>query len=234
MLQWRDCYSATTSPSADFCFDCASQTVGTTNKIVQIPTEPKPTALHFAQPGALPNATVKPMTVTTIPTANSFTRQRMPRCVSQSRRMWPKYGVPRNHRCNRGDDRAKQAPASSTQGVVGSTGRIAPSIAMPTNSSPRPANRNRRTPVYGIVATEIVSGWGSVIVITVGNRNLVDCSLSREWDDSSEVYQAYLLVRSGTRGGGQHDRRLRLLGSVPNPHPPPNRFARATSECVPR
>lgn len=106
--------------------------------MVAIPTDPSPMALHLAQSGARPKAAVNPMTVTTMPTANSFTRQRIPRCASQSRKRCPKYGERFNHRCNRGDDRAKQAPAKRIHGVVGSTGKIAPRMPMPTNSSPKP------------------------------------------------------------------------------------------------
>ena len=70
-------------------------------------------------------------------TAKSFTRQRMPRCFSQSRIIGPKYGEPHNQRCNLGDEREKQPPASRTHGTVGNPGSIAPATAMPRNSNPK-------------------------------------------------------------------------------------------------
>ncbi len=122
-------------------------------------------------------------TGTTRHTATHFTGRRMPRCSSQSRSRVPNTGDRRSHRWSRGLDRAKHALASSTHGVVGSPGRMAPRYAIPTHSSPAVRYSVRRSPEAGRAGAGGAAGGG-------GSAGMV----------TSEGYGGALVTEAGVMG----------------------------------
>lgn len=88
-----------------------------------------------------------PPTRTIVRILMNFTRQVMQRCSSQFRIMGPKVSLASNQRCQRSEERAKQAADKSTKGVVGSNGKTMPRVPSPRNTNPNQRKRftNQRT-----------------------------------------------------------------------------------------
>ena len=70
--------------------------------------------------------------------ASNFTRQDMQRFSSQLLIIGPNVLLASIQRCHFSEERAKQAAASNTNGVVGSNGRKIPTMAIARNRKPNP------------------------------------------------------------------------------------------------
>jgi hypothetical protein len=93
--------------------------------------------MNFSSVPSTKKSTDVPPTTTVEATAAIFARRGILLVSCQFLRTGPNTLCDRSHSCSLSDDLAKQARASRSKGVVGSTGRNIPRTASPTKSSPK-------------------------------------------------------------------------------------------------
>jgi hypothetical protein len=98
------------------------------------PTNPSPASL--GHPAGIKNQIEMPPIMVIINSANHFAPNEIHLFSSQLCNTGPKTSLFSNHWCIRGEDLAKQAAASNTNGVVGNSGSTTP--VPPSNRHSRP------------------------------------------------------------------------------------------------
>ena len=99
------------------------------------PTNPRPATL--GQPAGTKNHIEIPPMTSIMVRASHFTLLEIQRLASQSFSIGPNNSLSSSQPCIRGDDLAKQAAASSTNGVVGNSGNTTPIAASNRNNRPK-------------------------------------------------------------------------------------------------
>jgi len=100
------------------------------------PTTISPVPTSLGQPGGTTNSTDDPPTTNIMAMATAFTRTPMHLFSFQLRMTGPKSWLRSNQAWALGDAFAKQPAASSTKGVVGSSGSTTPTAPISRNSAP--------------------------------------------------------------------------------------------------
>ena len=106
----------------------------------------RPRPANLGQPAGTKNMIEIPPTTTIMDTASFFTLAETHLFLSQSSNMGPNSSLRKSQLCRRGDDLAKQAAASNTNGVVGNSGSTTPTA--PSNRNKRPNAIQRYKPCY--------------------------------------------------------------------------------------
>ena len=104
--------------------------------MVRQPKQIRHNPANRGQPAGTKTSIETPPTTVIIKMANHFTLREIHLFLSQSRSMGPNNSLCKSQLCIRGDDLAKQAAASNTNGVVGSNGNTTP--MPPSNRKNRP------------------------------------------------------------------------------------------------
>lgn len=106
------------------------------DRTVTQPSDTRPSPAKRGQPEGTKNHIEIPPITAIMQRASHFTFLEIHRFFSQSRRMGPNNSLSSNLRCIRGEDLAKHAAASNTNGVVGSSGNTTPMPPIKRNNSP--------------------------------------------------------------------------------------------------